>query len=123
MRQKTVPQRIFQFQELPKSTGTKAKHTMSSTKQLYYKITQMRSIIGMPPIVRKNIQALGLRKRFQTVYQKVSPSTAHRLMRVKELVAIDLVDEPKSSVEMAQERKYKPGFEIIKAVNVNKTYE
>lgn len=96
---------------------------MSSTKQLYYKITQMRSTIGMPPIVRKNIQALGLKKRFQTVYQRVSPSTAHRLMRVKELVAIDLVNEPKSVDEMAQERKFKPGFEIIKAADVKKTYE
>lgn len=78
----------------------------------FYKITQLRSTIGMPPIVRKNMEALGLRKRYQIKYQKVSPSTAHRLIKVKELVKVELVDEPKTPQQLAQERKFPKGFEI-----------
>lgn len=63
------------------------------SKSLFYRITQLRSTIGMPPITRKNIKALGLRRRNQTVYQKVSAATAHRLRIVKELVSIDLLEE------------------------------
>lgn len=84
------------------------------SKQLFYRITQTRSTIGMPPRVRKNIQALGLTRRNQTVFQKVSPSAAHRLRMVKELVTIDLVEEKKTPQEVNQERKFKPGFELIK---------
>lgn len=63
---------------------------MSSTPMVY-RITQLRSTIGMPPLVRKNIAALGLKRRNQVVYQTVSAATAHRLRLVKELVSIDLV--------------------------------
>lgn len=86
---------------------------MSQAGNMFYKITQIRSIIGCPPRVRKNVEALGLKKRYQIVYQKVSPSTAHRLNYVKELVKIELVDQPKSAEELARERKFRPGFQII----------
>ncbi|CUM62738.1 uncharacterized protein PRCAT00000295001 [Priceomyces carsonii] len=96
---------------------------MPANGKMFYKITQIRSTIGMPPRVRKNIEALGLKKRYQTVYQRVSPSTAHRLAAVKELVKLDLVDEPKSAYDMAMERKFEPGFEILKGNMLNKVYE
>jgi large subunit ribosomal protein L30 len=87
---------------------------MSATKQMFYKITQTRSTIGVTPIVRKNIQALGLKKRHHIVYQSISPSTAHRIAAVKELVTVELVDERKSVQQLSTERKYKPGFELIR---------
>lgn len=62
------------------------------SKQMFYRIKQLRSTIGLPPIVRKNIAALGLTKRGNVVYQAVSPATAHKLRIVKELVSIDLLD-------------------------------
>lgn len=74
----------------------------------------MRSTIGLAPVVRKNMEALGLHKRFQTVYQKVSPSTAHRLLYVKELVKVELVDSSKSAKQMRLDRKFEPGFTVIK---------
>ncbi|KAF3986167.1 hypothetical protein FT663_02671 [Candidozyma haemuli var. vulneris] len=64
------------------------------SKSLFYRITQLRSTIGMPPVTKKNIKALGLRRRNQTVYQRVSAATAHRLRLVKEMVSIDLLKEP-----------------------------
>jgi len=93
-----------------------------SSKQMFYKITQTRSVIGLPPLIRKNMQALGLKRRFQVVYQKVSPSTAHRLSKVKELITVELVDHKKTPEEINAERKYKPGFELIKGDLLNKTY-
>lgn len=60
------------------------------------------------------MQLLGLKKRFDISYQKVSPSTAHRLVKVKELVSIELVDEPKTREQLKEERKPNPGFVLIK---------
>ncbi|KAK6455160.1 mitochondrial 54S ribosomal protein YmL33 [Scheffersomyces xylosifermentans] len=96
---------------------------MSAAKQLFYKITQIRSTIGMPPIIRKNIQALGLKKRNQIVYQSVSPSTAHKLARVKELVKVELVEEKKTVEQLSAERKFNPGFKLIKGDLTKKSYE
>lgn len=100
-----------------------ANTTGASAKQLFYKITQVRSTIGMPPRTRKNIEALGLKRRNHIIYQKVSAATAHRLRLVKELVKIDLVDTPKTPQEVNQERKFKPGFELIKSNSTKKVYE
>lgn len=96
--------------------------TTSAAKQQFYKITQLRSTIGCPPTVKKNIIALGLKRRHQTIYQQVSPSTAHRLRAVKELVKIELVDQPKTREELNKERKFKPGFELVKK-GAERTYE
>lgn len=86
----------------------------NSAKTMYYKIQQIRSTIGLSPIVRKNMEALGLKKRNQIKYQKVSPSTAHRLIKVKEIVKVELVDTPKTVEELAKERKFDAGFVINK---------
>lgn len=87
---------------------------MSLVKEVVYKITQTRSTIGMPPIIRANIKSLGLRKKNQIVYQTVSPSTAHKLAKVKEIIKVELATERKDVHQLAQDRKFAPGFKIIK---------
>lgn len=77
----------------------------------------------MPPIIRKNITALGLKKRNHIVYQAVSVATAHRLATVKELVKIELVSERKDERELSLERKFALGFETIKGEMLNQKYE
>lgn len=68
----------------------------------------------MPPITRKNIKALGLRRRNQTVYQRVSVATAHRLRMVKELVSIDLLDESKvEEAKKLDKQKWPKGFSQV----------
>lgn len=65
----------------------------------------------MPPQVRKNIAALGLKKRNHVVYQRVSPATAHRLRVVKELVSIDLLDADAVDQSKASDKQVFPaGF-------------
>lgn len=96
--------------------------TVGAAKNMFYKITQTRSTIGCHPRIRNNIEALGLKRRNQIIYQKVSPSTAHRINVVKELVKIELVNKPKTANELAAERKFNPGFEMIKGDMLNKGY-
>lgn len=82
-----------------------------SSKQMFYRIKQLRSTIGMPPQVRKNIAALGLKRRNHVVYQTVSPATAHRLRVVKELVSIDLLDGDSVEQHKATDKQVFPaGF-------------
>ncbi|CCG22137.1 Mrpl33 mitochondrial ribosomal protein of the large subunit [Candida orthopsilosis Co 90-125] len=86
---------------------------MSSSRQLYYKVTQIRSSIGMPPTTRRTLEALGLKRRNQTIYAKCDVSSAHSLAKVKELVKIEVTDQKKTREEINQERKWKSGFEVI----------
>lgn len=85
-----------------------------STPQMFYRVKQLRSTIGMPPIVRKNMVALGLRKINNVVYQRVSPATAHRLRQVKELVSIDLLNESQTEKRKLEDaQKFPTGFQKI----------
>ncbi|EGW31483.1 uncharacterized protein SPAPADRAFT_62054 [Spathaspora passalidarum NRRL Y-27907] len=87
---------------------------MSTAKQMYYKITQVRSVIGMPEKKRQILTALGLRKRNYIKYQKVDHRIANQLAMVKELVKVELTDKCQTRQEINQDRKFKPGFELVK---------
>lgn len=81
---------------------------------MFYRVKQLRSTIGMPPIVRKNMAALGLRKINNVVYQRVSPATAHRLRQVKELISIDLLNESQTEeLKLEDAKKFPAGFQKI----------
>ncbi|KAI5960453.1 MRPL33 [Candida pseudojiufengensis] len=94
----------------------------SSSKQLYYKVTQIRSSIGMPPKTRNTLAALGLRRRNQIKYIKCDVSSAHSLSKVKELIKVELSDQFKTNREINMERKWPNGFELIKD-GTRKVYE
>jgi large subunit ribosomal protein L30 len=78
----------------------------------YFRITLIRSAIGLPEKSTNVLKALGLRKRMATVFHPVSPSVAGQIMRVKELVAVSEVDKPMTKNEVHEERKPNPGFYI-----------
>jgi large subunit ribosomal protein L30 len=78
----------------------------------YFRITLIRSAIGLPEKSTNVLKALGLRKRMATVFHPVSPSVAGQIMRVKELVAVSEVDQPMTKNEVHEERKPNPGFYI-----------
>lgn len=89
-------------------------HSTMSSPQMFYKITQLRSTIGMPPVTKKNIAALGLKRINHTVYQKVSVATAHKLRRVKELVRLELLPEQEAlAAKNAPRARPPPGFEQV----------
>ncbi|KAJ8140885.1 hypothetical protein OY671_005935 [Metschnikowia pulcherrima] len=87
---------------------------MSQTAPMFYRIQQLRSTIGMPPSVRKNIAALGLRRRNNVVYQRVSVATAHKLRMVKEMVKIELLEPSKvQKMKRQDSTTYPAGFSKV----------
>jgi large subunit ribosomal protein L30 len=78
----------------------------------YFRITLIRSAIGLPAKSGNVLKALGLHKRMATVFHPVSSSVAGQIMKVKELVAVSEVDKPLTKREVHQERVPDPGFYI-----------
>ncbi|RKF63579.1 putative 54S ribosomal protein L33, mitochondrial [Erysiphe neolycopersici] len=83
----------------------------------YFRITLMRSGIGLTKRSRGVLEALGLRKRTKTVFLPVSPETAGQIMRVKELVSVTEVEKELSKHDLKAERRPSPGFYIEKPVS------
>lgn len=83
-----------------------------SAKMSYFRITLIRSAIGLPAKSSNVLKALGLHKRMATVFHPVSPSVAGQIMKVKELVAVSEVDKALTKREVHQERVPDPGFYI-----------
>lgn len=78
----------------------------------YFRITLLRSAIGLPEKTTGVLQALGLHKRMRTVYHPVSASVAGQIFAVKELVDVQEVDRALSNAEMKELRRPDPGFYI-----------
>ena len=78
----------------------------------YFRITLIRSAIGLPEKSTNVLKALGLRKRMATVFHPVSPAVAGQIMKVKELLAVREVDKPLTKQEVHAERVPDSGFYI-----------
>lgn len=78
----------------------------------YFRITLLRSAIGLPAKYGGVLRALGLTKRMATVYHPVTPSVAGQIFAVKELVEVAEVDRALSKAEMKALRRPEPGFYI-----------
>ena len=78
----------------------------------FFKITLIRSAIGLPKKTQGVLAALGLRKRMRTVFHPVSPQVAGQIMKVKELVAVSEVEQSMTNAEMREQRKPDPGYYI-----------
>ncbi|KAL1849218.1 39S ribosomal protein L33, mitochondrial [Paecilomyces lecythidis] len=78
----------------------------------YFRITLMRSAIGLPTRTTGVLKALGLKKRMATVFHPVTQDVAGQIMKVKELVDVKEVDRPLTKQEVHLERKPDPGYYI-----------
>jgi large subunit ribosomal protein L30 len=78
----------------------------------YFRITLIRSAIGLPARTSRVLSSLGLHKRMATVFHPVSSGVAGKIMKVKELVAVSEVDKPLTKKEVHEERVPDPGFYI-----------
>lgn len=86
-------------------------------KMSYFRITLVRSAIGLPRRSTDVLKALGLKKRMATVFHPVSQSVAGQIMRVKELVEVREVDKALTKEEVHLERKPDPGYYVEKQSN------
>ncbi len=82
----------------------------------YFKVTLLRSAIGLPRRSSDVLNALGLRKRMRTVYHPVTPDTAGQIMKVKELVDVQVTERALTNTEIWNLRRPDPGFYIEKAM-------
>ncbi|CAI7565316.1 unnamed protein product [Penicillium manginii] len=80
----------------------------------FFRITLLRSAIGLPRRSTDVLKALGLKKRMATVFHAVSPSVAGQIMRVKELVSVEEVDRRLTKQEVHLQRKPDPGYYVEK---------
>ncbi|GAB7350162.1 hypothetical protein MBLNU459_g0827t1 [Dothideomycetes sp. NU459] len=80
----------------------------------YFRITLLRSAIGLPKQTSGVLKALGLRKRMATVYHPVSQQVAGQVFAVKELVDVQEVDEAFSKQELKALRRPDTGFYVEK---------
>ena len=80
--------------------------------QTYFRITQIRSAIGLPYKSTGVLKALGLRKRMATVFHPVTPTVAGQIMKIKELVAVREGETPLTKEEVHRERGPDPGFYV-----------
>jgi len=82
----------------------------------FFRITLIRSAIGLPAKTSGVLRALGLRKRMRTVFHAVSPQVAGQIMKVKELVAVSEVEQAMTTQEIKEARRPDPGFYVETAV-------
>ena len=80
----------------------------------YFRITLLRSAIGLPRKTWGVLEALGLKKRLNTVYHPVSPSVAGQIFAVKELVDVQEVDQALTKDELKELRRPDPGGYVEK---------
>lgn len=81
----------------------------------YFRITLMRSAIGLPDKYAGVLRALGLTRRMRTVYHPVSKEMAGQIFSVKELVDVQEVEHKISNKAMKNLRKPDPGFYVEQA--------
>jgi large subunit ribosomal protein L30 len=64
-----------------------------SAQEKMLRITLVRSPIGRPPVQRKTVRALGLKRMNHTVLQKETPEIKGMIGRVSHLVVVEPVEE------------------------------
>ena len=89
---------------------------MASPTTSFFRITLVRSPIGLPGKTTGVLKALGLRKRMATVFHPATQSTAGQIMRVKELVEVREVERAETRLEVHRKRQPEPGFWVEKTV-------
>lgn len=83
--------------------------------QRYFRITLLRSAIGLPTRTRGVLAALGLHRRLRTVYHPVTADVAGQVFAVKELVDVQEVDRRLTGEEMRALRRPDKGFWVERA--------
>lgn len=97
------------------STKTTRFEDTASSPNTHFKITLRRSAISLGDKIKGTLKALGIHRRFQTVYFPHSPEVAGKILKVKELVEVENV--PRHLVltkqEQRQQRKAPRGYKVV----------
>ncbi|KAJ1667040.1 39S ribosomal protein L33, mitochondrial [Coemansia sp. RSA 1813] len=78
----------------------------------FWKVTLKRSPIGLHPRTRETARALGLERRGHVVYRQISSELAGMILKLKEIVKVELVDKVEPLKTKATD-----GFKVIGRMN------
>ncbi|KAI9502724.1 hypothetical protein GGI25_004450 [Coemansia spiralis] len=109
---KTIVPRTLSAAHLTIASATTRNAPTANAQGKFWKITLQRSPIGLHPRTRENARALGLLRRGHSIYRPISNELAGMILRIKELVKVELVDKVESVKTNAPN-----GFEIIGRTN------
>lgn len=80
----------------------------------FYRITLKISTIALPKAIKDTVTKLGLGKTGSVTYQQVNPMSAGMILKVKELVDVQVVDQALTKAQEREIRKSDPGFTVEK---------
>lgn len=91
----------------------------------FFKVTLKRSLIGLPEKTKLSAEALGVgyKRTGRTVYKRINPSNAGLILKLKELVDVEVVNEAKTKEQIISERKSNAGFIVEKTSTGSKSNE
>ncbi|KAH9481909.1 54S ribosomal protein L33, mitochondrial [Psilocybe cubensis] len=97
------------------SSSQESSSTEAGAPITHFKITLRRSAISLGDKIKGTLKALGIHRRFQTVYFPHSPEVAGKILRVKELVEVENVPTHlvKTKQQQRQERKAPRGYKVV----------
>jgi len=78
----------------------------------FFRVTLLRSSIGLPKQTSGVLDALGLKKRYKTVYHPVSATVAGQIFAVKELVDVQEVEQKFTKKQLKALRQPDTGFYV-----------
>ncbi|KAK7206249.1 hypothetical protein BZA70DRAFT_266570 [Myxozyma melibiosi] len=88
-----------------------------------FRITLVRSAIGLPKKTNNFLKTLGLTHRGAVRYKPVTPSSAGLILRVKELVKVDVVDRKLTREQHNATQKSNSGYIVEKKMRpMNESY-
>ncbi len=79
------------------------------TTKKFFKVKLCRGFIGLPKVYKEWAKTLGLRKRGQTNYVPVMPETMGAIIKLKELLKVDLADDKPEHINPV----YPEGYRVI----------
>ena len=80
----------------------------------FYRATLVRSLIGMPKVTRQIVKTLGFGKRGSIIYKAITPAITGSLLKVKELIKLEVREKSLTRHEERLLRKTNPGFTVEK---------
>ena len=100
---------------LTTTTTTSLEENVSAPPNTHFKITLRRSALSLGDKIKGTLKALGIHRRFQTVYFPHSPEVAGKILKVKELVEVENVPRHLvlTKLEQRQQRKSPRGYKVV----------
>ncbi|KAJ2909046.1 39S ribosomal protein L33, mitochondrial [Coemansia aciculifera] len=102
---------IWSLQKRPVSTFI-PQAPAANQEGKFWKITLTRSTIGLHPRTRENARVLGFKRRGNVVYRPITKELAGIILKLKEIVKVELVDHAAPLKTRATD-----GFEVIGRMN------